>query len=109
MYTQLTLIKKKAINEWKQEQLGAKRQLQHNILESEVRRPGEAGVADGMSTTSSQDGDSKRMLAGSGEKDRTAAKERIARWRAAQAKKLEEDKVCNFCTTYNFVLLYFSQ
>jgi hypothetical protein len=95
-YLQLTLIKKKALNEWKQEQLSAKRQLQDDILVSDILNPGEAAAGDSALNSSSAGGDGAadvRRVPGSSEKDRAAAKARIAAWRAAQAKQLDDEKV----------------
>jgi hypothetical protein len=94
-YLQLTLIKKKALNEWKQEQLSAKRQLQDDILVSDILNPGEAAAGDSAlnSSTGGEGAADARRVPGSSEKDRAAAKARIAAWRAAQAKQLEDEKV----------------
>jgi hypothetical protein len=98
-YLQLTLIKKKALNEWKQEQLSAKRQLQDDILVSDILNSGEAAVGDSAlnSSTGGEGTADARRAPGSSEKNRAAAKARIAAWRAAQAKQLEDEKVREGC------------
>jgi hypothetical protein len=91
--TRLNLIKKKAVAEWKQEQLTAKRQQQDDILVGEILNPDEAAARD-RSLDHSEDLNGERLpLAGGSEKDRAAAKARIAQWRAAQARQAEEEKV----------------
>jgi hypothetical protein len=91
--TRLNLVKKKAVAEWKQEQLIAKRQQQDDILVGEILNPDEAAARDRSLDHSEDLNGERRPLAGGSEKDRAAAKARIAQWRAAQARQIEEEKV----------------
>jgi hypothetical protein len=91
--THQNLVKKKAVAEWKQEQLIAKRQQQDDILVGEILNPGEAAARDRSLDHSEDLNGERRPLAGGSEKDRAAAKARIAQWRAAQARQIEEEKV----------------
>jgi hypothetical protein len=91
--THLNLIKKKAVAEWKQEQLTAKRQQQDDILVGEILNPDEAAARDRSVDHSEDLNGERRPLSGGSEKDRAAAKARIAQWRAAQARQIEEEKV----------------
>lgn len=93
-YLRLSLVKKRAVGEWKQEQLSARRQQQHGVLAADVLHPDEAAAADqSLNTSGMQDSNGEKKAPGSSEKDRAAVKERIAKWRAAQAKQLEDEKV----------------
>lgn len=113
-YLRLTLIKKRAISDWKSEQLSAKRQLQEHVLASDVLRPGEAasldahGQGQGQNTSLNSSAlEDLPQAPQSSEKDRAAAKARIAKWRAQQAALVEQEKVsANSITMYSTVLIF---
>ena len=93
----LTLIKKKAVNDWKQEQLSAKRQLHEEALlgkglpgSSEDNRYGRDMDMVGAGI---DDVNSKPAGIVVSEQERALAKQRIAKWKADQAAKKEEEKV----------------
>lgn len=98
-YLRLTLIKKRAIGDWKHEQLSAKRQLQENVLASDILRPGEAAASEQVAQDTSMNSGLEDLPPApqSSEKDRAAAKARIAKWRAQQAAAVEQDKVNYMC------------
>jgi len=89
----LTLIKKKAVNDWKQEQLTAKRQQHEDLLAGEVEHNEDANT----SLLSGADSAAAEVVPSAGvvvsERERALAKQRIAKWKADQAAKLEEEKV----------------
>lgn len=97
-YVRLTVIKKRAVAEWKAEQLSAKRQQQDDILAGEVLKADES-LDSSSAAADALERDRKAAPPGSSEKDRAAAKARIAQWRAAQARQAEEEKVSAFIVT----------
>lgn len=103
-YLRLTLIKKKVVAEWKQEQLSAKRQQQDAILAGDILQPGDAAAGGGhfLNTSGSQDGSAAgdRSASGAGvisAKERAAAKARIAKWKEAQAQQQRLEMVRKHC------------
>jgi hypothetical protein len=100
MHLRLTLIKKKAVNDWKQEQLTAKRQLHEEVLAGEnpagssedANRSGlELGLSGGVGGEDGMNGKPEGVVVS--ERERALAKQRIAKWKAEQAAKKEEEKV----------------
>lgn len=103
MWLRLTLIKKKAVSDWKAEQLNAKKQLHEGVL-GEVAQPADDQNASLASGQDSGGGggvgaDGAAMGAATGhhvavsERERALAKARIARWKADQLAKAEQEKV----------------
>ena len=93
----LTLIKKKAVSDWKAEQLHAKKQLHEEVL-GEVVQPADDPNASLLSgQDSGAGGDGAAAAAGTGhvvtERERDIAKARIAKWKADQITKAEQEKV----------------
>ncbi len=86
------------MNDWKQEQLSAKRQLHEEALLGEGL-PGSSddthrhGRDMDMSGAGADDVNSKPVGIVVSEQERALAKQRIAKWKADQAVKREEEKV----------------
>jgi len=86
------------VNDWKQEQLSAKRQLHEEALLGEGL-PGSSedthrnGRDTDMSGAGADDVNSKPAGIVVSEQERALAKQRIAKWKADQAAKREEEKV----------------
>lgn len=81
------------MNDWKQEQLTAKRQQHEEMLAGEVEQGDDANT----SLLSGADSAAPEVAPSAGavvsERERALAKQRIAKWKADQAAKLEEEKV----------------
>lgn len=79
--------------------MSAKRQMQERVLASEVLRPGEVASAescdDGVNSLNGGSAldDLPQQAPQSSEKDRAAAKARIAKWRLQQAALVDQEKV----------------
>jgi hypothetical protein len=84
------------VSDWKAEQLFAKRQLHEEVLGEVVQNPDKISQHSGsgreLQSGQERDGQSPGNVVVS-EKERAAAKQRIAKWKADQAAKLEQEKV----------------
>jgi len=93
-FLRMQLVKKKAVADWKQEQISARKQSNEHALVTEIFQSprsidtelsGAGGREAGEADTES--------LSSKDHMDRSAAKARIAKWRASQAEQLEQEKV----------------
>ena len=96
-YLRLVLIKKRAVSVWKAEQQqNAQRRLQdaeqHLNEENTIqfKDEGQNNIINAGSVANDGDAEVAPVVSS---KDRAAAKVRIAKWRAAQAAQLEQQKV----------------
>jgi hypothetical protein len=88
-FLRMQLVKKKAVHDWKQEQVTARRQSNEHALVTEILQAAEK-IEDIELERDSSDVVGAESPSS---KDRATAKVRIAKWRASQAEQLEQEKV----------------